>query len=89
MFWLIVGLLVGAFFYWLAANKGKEIKWYEWVLLVLGFILILFSIQNYSASMLEMESRAATYLLLMFGLPGLIFALLGGILPFMRGRKTA
>jgi uncharacterized membrane protein len=89
MFWLFAGLVIGVLFFWLATTDKVSLKWYEWVLLVLGVILLLFSIQNYSASIEEIESRAATFLLLMFGLPGLIFALLGGGLAFLRSRKTA
>ncbi len=88
MWWLIIGLLLGAFFFWLA-KSGMKPTWYEWILLVLGVILILFAGQNFFMSGLEFEPRAATYLVLIFGIPGLILAAVGGVLPFLRSRKTA
>ena len=85
--WLVLGVVVGIGFF-LAATKMK-LTWYEWVLAVLGIILVLFAIQNYSASQVELESRAAGFLLLIFGLPGVILAALGFVLPFMRSKKAA
>ena len=87
MLWLILGIVVGIGFY-LAATK-MSLKWYEWILAVLGVVLVLFAIQNYGASQLELEARAASMLLLVFGLPGVILAALGFILPWMRAKKTA
>ena len=85
--WLILGVVVGIGFF-LTATKMK-LTWYEWVLAVLGIILILFAIQNYGASQYELESRAAGFLLLIFGLPGVILAAIGFVLPWMRAKKAA
>ena len=87
MFWLITGLVLGVFFYWIATRENFKLVWYEWILAILGFILILYSIQNYSASLVELEPRAAGLLPMIFGIPGLIFALLGFGLPMLRNRK--
>lgn len=84
--WLFLGVVVGVGFF-LAATKMK-LTWYEWVLAVLGTILILFAIQNYAASQAEVEARAAGMLLLIFGLPGVILAALGFVLPWMRAKKA-
>ena len=89
MFWLIVGLVLGAAIFWLATGGKVKLTWYEWVLGVLGIILILFAIQNYGASQVELESKAAGLLLLIFGLPGLILAAVAGVLAFLRGKKEA
>ena len=89
MFWLIVGLVLGAAIFWLATSGKVKLTWYEWVLGILGIILILFAIQNFGASRVELEPKAGNLLLLIFGLPGLILAVLAGVLAFMRGRKTA
>ena len=85
--WLILGAVVGIGFF-LTATKMK-LTWYEWVLAVLGSILILFAIQNYATSQVELEARAAGYLLLMFGLPGVILAAIGFFLPWKRSKKKA
>ena len=89
MTWLILGLLFGAGFFWLATRPNFKLRWYEWILAALGVILILFAIQNYQASMVELEPRAASILLWMFGLPGLILAVVAGVLAWMRNRKAA
>ena len=89
MFWLIAGLVLGAAIFWLATGSQVKLTWYEWVIGVLGIILILFAIQNYSASQVELEAKAAGLLLLIFGLPGLILAVVAGVLAFMRGKKEA
>lgn len=85
--WLVFGVIVGVGFYF--ASTKMTMTWYEWVLAVLGTILILFAIQNYIGSQLDLEPRAAGLLLLIFGLPGVIFAALGFVLPWMRARKAA
>ena len=87
MFWIIAGLVLGAAIFWLATNGKVKLTWYEWVLGVLGIILILFAFQNYSASMVELEPKAGNLMLLIFGLPGLILAAVAVVLPFMRSRK--
>ena len=87
MFWLIAGLALGAVIFWLATSGKVNLTWYEWVLGVLGIILILFAIQNYSASQVELEAKAGNLFLLIFGLPGLIQAAVAGVLAYMRSRK--
>jgi uncharacterized membrane protein len=87
MLWIILGAVVGIGFY-LAATK-MSLTWYEWVLAVLGVILVLFAIQNYGASQVELEARAGTMLFVMFGIPGIILAALGFVLPWMRAKKAA
>jgi len=89
MFWLIVGLLLGAAIFWLATSGKVKLTWYEWVLGALGLILILFTIQNYGASRVEIEPRAAGLMWLIFGLPGIILAVVAGVLAFLRGKKAA
>lgn len=87
MWWLITGLALGAVIYWLATKH--KFTWYEWVLAALGVILILFALQNYSASQLEYEPRAGSIMLWMFGLPGLILLIIAGGLAWWQSRKAA
>ena len=86
--WLFFGLVFGAFFFWLATRASFKLTWYEWVLAILAAILALFAIDNYSASLVELESRAAGFLLLIFGLPAVIFAVVDVVLVMMRRRKS-
>ncbi|MBC8331324.1 MAG: dehalogenase [Anaerolineae bacterium] len=86
--WLILGLVLGAGVYWLVTTEKVKLTWYEWVLVVVGVILLLYGIENYSASQLELEPRAGGFLLLIFGLPGLILAAVAGVLAFLRAKKA-
>lgn len=88
MFWLIIGLILGVFFFWLATAAKFKLTWYEWILTVLAVILALYAIQNYSASLVELEPRAAGILLALFGLPAVILALVDGLLVWNRLRKA-
>ena len=89
-FWVVLGALIGAGFYWLATNKkGITFKWYEWVMIVVAVLLLLFTIQNYQASIAEIEPRAANIFLLLFGLPAVILGAIPVVLNRMRARKVA
>ena len=88
MNWLITGLILGAAIFWLATSGKVKLTWYEWVLGVLGLILILFAFQNYGASQVELEPKAGGLLLWIFGLPGLILAAVAGVLAFLRAKKA-
>lgn len=83
--WLILGALAALLFYFVATKF--KLAWWEWVLLVLGTILFLFSVQNYGAFRAEYETRAAMMQFWLFGLPGLILIALGFFLPFQRSKK--
>ena len=73
--WLIIGLVAGAallaLVLWL---KGRDIKvaWYEWLMGLVGLLLLLFTIQNFTGSLAELEPTAAYMFLLVTGLPSLI-----------------
>jgi hypothetical protein len=73
--WLIAGLIVGAAILALVMwsnNRGVSIKWYDWVIGIVGLLLLLFTIQNYFGSNAELEPIAANLFLLITGLPSLI-----------------
>ena len=76
--WLVIGLIIGAALIWLvSAMKGKGIsmKWYEWIIGIIGLALLLFTVQNYFGSQAELEPTAANMFLLVTGLPALILLL--------------
>ena len=66
-------LIIGVVVVTMLIVKKVKITWYEWLLGVIGWALAYFAAQNYSASILEVEPRAAGYLLLILGVPALIF----------------
>ncbi len=87
--WLFFGLVIGAFFFWLATRASIKLTWYEWILAVLSAVLALFAVDNYFASVVELEPRAAGLLLTIFGLPAVIFAGVDIVLVVLRRRKSA
>jgi len=58
-------------------NKKFNFNKLTWAFVVLGIALMIFAIAWSSSSVLEGEPRAASMGLLVFGLPGIIFTLLG------------
>ncbi len=73
--WFIIGIVLGAALLALALwLKGRDIKvtWYEWLIGVIGLLLLLFTIQNFAGSFIELEPTAAYMFLLVTGLPALI-----------------
>ncbi|MFC1865522.1 dehalogenase [Chloroflexota bacterium] len=91
MLWFILGLIIGSgllvLIYWIRTRK-IVVKWYEWLLGVIGLLLLLFMIQNILGSVRELEPTAAWQFLWLIGLPAIIFTALAVWLPMRRYRKT-
>lgn len=70
-FWyMLVGFLLGGgavYLGMLLKEKTIKLTWYEWILVVLGFVLFLFLGQTFVASFIEGEPRAAWMTLLILG----------------------
>lgn len=58
-------------------QKRYQLDWKSWMTLIIGTILLIFSIAWSISSVLEGEPRAASMGLVFFGIPGLIILLLG------------
>lgn len=89
--WLIFGLVIGAGLVTLALwLRGRRIvvRWYEWLICILGLGLLLFTIQNFVASFAEYEEFAAWTFLWVFGLPSVILLAVACFLPWRRHRKV-
>ncbi len=75
MGWTIFGILLGAgvlaVILWLR-NRGSKVTWYEWLIGVIGVLLLVTATQHYIASMAEMYITAAWLGALIFGLSGII-----------------
>ncbi|MCL2475391.1 MAG: dehalogenase [Chloroflexi bacterium] len=68
--WFIVALLVGAAILglgWFLHSKGITIKWYEWLIGIIGILLLLFAIQNGVGGFAEFEKTAGQIFLFAFG----------------------
>ena len=89
--WLLIGLIFGAgllaLVLWLRSRK-VAVTWYEWLIGIPGLLLLLFTIQNFSASLAEHEEIAAWRFLLVFGLPAIILLAIASLLPWLRHRKA-
>jgi hypothetical protein len=86
---VIAGLLgagILALVFWM---RSKDIKatWYEWIIGIVGFLMLLFTFQNFFASYAEAESGAAIMFLPVLGLPALI--LLGVAWQLVARRQRA
>jgi len=87
--WLIIGLVVGAALLALALwlkGRGIRVTWYEWLIGAVGLLLLLFTIQNFTGSLAELESTAAYMFLLVTGLPALILLVVAWQLMARRQR---
>ena len=89
--WFLIGLAFGAvliaLILWLPSKK-IAVKWYEWLIGVLGLLLLLLMIQNIVGSIREMETTATWHFLWLIGVPALILLALACWLPWRRHRKT-
>ena len=89
--WLIIGLVIGAVLLALALwlrSRRIVVTWYEWLIGVIGLLLLLFTIQNFAASFAEYEEFAAWTFLWIFGLPAVILLAIACLLPWWRHRKA-
>lgn len=72
---LIGGLLAGggvvALVLWLR-NRNISFTWYEWLIGILGFLMLVFTFQSFFSSFAENEPGAGWLILLIMGLPSLI-----------------
>lgn len=90
--WLVTGLILGAGVLagalWLR-SRSVRIKWYEWLIVVTGILLVMFAVENARAFQAEFESTAASRSILVFGLPGLLLVLIAAALVFWRFARRA
>ena len=77
-------LIIGVVVVTMLIVKKVNLKWYEWLLGIIGWFLAYVAAQNYSASILEVDPRAAGYLLLFLGVPAMIFL---GLAWFLSSRR--
>jgi len=85
--WIIIGIIIGGAFaalFWFLSKNKFSLKWYEWLMSGIGLLLLLWTIQNFTASFVEWEPKAAWMFLLIVGLPGLILLILPGTLAYRR-----
>lgn len=89
--WLVIGLVLGAavlaLVLWMRRNK-VAVRWYEWLIAVIGLGLLLFSIPNFTNSFAEREPTAAWMFLLVLILPAVILMAIAFQLVWRRSRAV-
>ena len=83
---LILGAALLALIIWLHRNH-IIVKWYEWFMGGLGFLLLLWAVHDFFASMAEYNEHAARTLLWMLGTPAVVLLAIAFFLPFWRHIK--
>lgn len=77
-FWyVLLGFLMGggAVLLWHTLKKiSMNLVWYEWILVILSYVIFMFMGQTFIASFQEYEPRAAWFTLIFLGIPILIMA---------------
>ncbi len=85
--WLFLTFIVAAALlgvaFWLK-SKAVRVKWNEWVIGAIGLLLLAFALQNYFASVKELEPIAPGMFLLTFGIPALCLMIIALALPLWR-----
>ncbi len=84
---VVLGILISGLVQ-LLRNRRFKLAWYEWLLGILGVVLLLFGIQNFTASFAEMEPTAGYMLILFTGLPAVILLAVVWRLAVRRARKA-
>ncbi|AGG08545.1 MULTISPECIES: hypothetical protein [Dehalococcoides] len=89
--WLIISFVLGALLLglvmWLRSSH-VSLTWYEWVLGIVGLVLLLFTVLFFTDALGETESKAATMFLLVLGLPAVILLALSWQLTVRRIKKA-
>lgn len=87
--WFFIGLTIGASLLTLflqVRSRKIAVKPYDWIIGGSGLALLLFAIQNFTASFAEHEDTAAWNFLWMFGTPGIVLLATAFFLPWNRHR---
>jgi len=85
--WFIIALLVGAALLglgWFLHSRGVTIKWYEWIIGIIGILLLLFAIQNAVGAFAEFEKTAGAIFLWGFGAASLVLIAIASVLVWLR-----
>lgn len=88
--WLILGIVVGlvaGLLIGYTRNHSLSVPWYSWLLMAVGVVLILLTVDTFVNSFAEWEPKAAWLSLLFFGLPGIIVGGLGLYLALPRKKR--
>ena len=89
--WFIIGIVIGVALLGLAVwMRGKNISltWYEWIIGIVGLVLLFFTVQNFFGSFVELEATAAWMFLLILGLPAIVLIAIAWQLAARRNKSA-
>jgi len=90
--WFTIGLATGIGFTllirWLRERNIKT-SWYDWLIGIVGILLLFFTIQNFYAGFQERVSQASWMFALVTGVPSLVLLGIPALQVWRRNRKTA
>ncbi|MCL2475358.1 MAG: dehalogenase [Chloroflexi bacterium] len=89
--WLTIGIVIGILIMgliWFLTKKQIKMAWYVWLLIAVGLLLLLFTLQNFFASFSEHETKAAWMFLLVTGLPSIIILLAAWQIALRTSKKS-
>lgn len=88
----ILGMVIGAALLGLVLwiqRKGITLKWYEWLLAGLGFVMLVWTVYDFFGSMAEHNETAGRVLLLILGIPAVVLLGLSAFLPWWRINRAS
>ena len=88
---LVIALILGAGLMtamWWTRKQDITVKWYEWLLGVVGLFSVMFGIWHYFGSVVEGYAFAGGIGLLIFGVLGIILLAVAGVLIQRRQRAA-
>jgi hypothetical protein len=87
----IIGLVIGAallgLVLWLQ-HKGISVRWYEWLLGALGFLILYWTVHDFFGAMAEYNEAAARIFLWLLGTPGIILIAVPAFLIWWRTNRS-
>jgi hypothetical protein len=89
--WFLVGLILGALLLGLITwmrSKNISPTWYEWLIGIVGLLLLFWAVQNFFGSIAEFEPTASLMMLLFLGLPSLILLAIAWRLVARRNKSA-
>jgi uncharacterized membrane protein len=90
--WMIIGAILAVLLFalviWLRRG-GYTLKWFDWILGIIGVALLLFTLENFLGSFDEEVPQAAWMFLVVTGIPTLVIFGIVGIQLWRRARTSA
>jgi len=84
---ILLGIVLLGLFIWFRSKK-MSLTWYEWLIGIVGVLLLFVTVQNFLGSVTESEIKPAYMILLFGGLPAVILLVLPWQLAARRSKKA-